>query len=386
MDDLEPKLEETVDSSSTSHSGDKTGRLLVIAIVILVISGLFAYYFLVTDNGRAMLFGNPIRKTFTFSDDYKKADSLHKSGDIDTAIPLLEKIVENNSNIVEKTKAKLILAFDLYSRNEGSDRLDSVKLYSEIINDKDVPAGLKSAAISDLMGQYYGTRDADYFKNTILSVEPFAKIGRESKNLVFAERKMLEFGESFAPNAMLEFRIAQWYGRVLQTTDLKSDVVDDYTKKLSSWTKKGEANIKDLLPDLETSQKVTLYQMNALARKQMGNFPESEEAFIKAIEILDGTEDLYAYGIGLYTRFFYAVLLSNEKYGGSRNDEIKKILEPLVNTPVKFENNKFPFFADFMKYESGGVRKGISYYNDIKNLIKIYPQFGEKLRQQGINF
>lgn len=361
-------------------------KLAIILTTAAVVGGGY-YYFSIYKPGKILTEWNT---------EYKTASKLYRQGKLKESIPAFLKLSEEAPTKAGEVQAKLKLAFDIFRRNDGGDRVQAVNIYKEIIADSSTPSYQRAIAISDLMDTYNGTHDNTFARNVIFKGEPFEQYLKEARELDYrndvdyAMRRAYELAESIYPLSLAEFRIAGWYFGAIDSGRATKEQKVELLDKLEEWTLKGEANLpRTLRLKYETSTIGYIYMSDALARRALarfgkGDYSLAEQAFEKALETIVREGDIHAYILGTYIRFHYAALLA-DKYGKAKIDKITAILKPIYNTPPQFEN--YPSgFEEFLRNETASEHDTHGHKKDLIVLSKMVPEFKSYLDSKGIHY
>lgn len=330
---------------------------------------------------------------------YQKAHALHDQGKINESIPAFEEALKIAPMKNEAIQTKLKIANDIFSRNQGDDRINAVAMYKEIINDSLVSPFQRMITISDLMDLYNGTQDDNFAQTVIFNGEPFGKFLNEAAALgyggepavLYAERRAYETADQLYPLALAEFRIANWYTVALLGGEMKGKKPQaDWITALTKWTEKGEANIPATLrAGYEKSKIVVMYQLDGMARRSMARYGDkhydlAEAAFKRALQVATEEKSFGTFSLSMFARFHYAAMLA-EVYGESRRADIERLLDGIINVPAEFKNSYFVFY-DFLKNEAGSEHDSHFHKQDLVRLSKIVPQFRAFLAARGIHY
>lgn len=327
---------------------------------------------------------------------YKVAFDLHHDGRLNEAIEAFTKLSEEAPTIGGEIKAKLKLAFDLFQRNQGDDRVRSAGIYKELALDNSINGYIRARTISDFMDLYNGSHDNVFARDVIFKGEPFEQYLEEAKALNYrndvdyAMRRAYEFAESLYPLSLAEFRIAAWYFGALDSGRATEEQKPELIAKLEEWTVRGEKNLSSTLKlNYEPSKVAFMHMSNALnrralARNGIGNYLPAEQAFERALAVVSKENDVHSYILGNFIRYHYAAYLA-DRYGEARTGEIAAMLGPVYATPPQWED--FPsIFDEFLRNEVGSEHDTHGHKKDLVVLSKLVPEFKSYLDSRGISY
>lgn len=269
-------------------------------------------------------------------------------------------------------------------------RIEAASIYKEIIDNDRLSALDRAQAIHRLALLYDRTGDTEFAREHIFVGPNYAPL-LEENNVGVAVRRLYETSYHLQPTALASYRIGFWYGNELAGLFDPEPTRHDYFVKLQEWKQRGDLLLaEELLTD--SSQSIDalgcVYQMKALdewvvAYLVTGRYDEVDASFDRSLGALSGEETFYTYGMGLYTRFYYAGVLALE-FGEERKDEIAALIEPIVYQPAGFEDHSFLFFT-FLQ----NAAQQPEFEEDIKlefmiRLGELVPEFGTLLESLGI--
>lgn len=357
-------------------------KYFVILLVFLVLGGGGYWYFKVY---------RPQQLSKAYRQAYRQAHTSHDAGDFGKSIPGFEAALRLAPTVSAATQTKLKIAFDIFFRNKGNDRIQAVDMYKQIIDDQQVSRFQRAIAISDLLDLYNGTHDESFARNVIFA-GPFASY-IQNGDVELAARKLYEYADELYPLALVELRIANWYSSQLNNTNnLSNSEKEDYLLEVIKWTEKGGRVLPVNLASIpyEKSKIGYIYQMLGLARRTIaknGNkdYSASEEAFKKGLEVLATEDTVHTYDLSLYLKFHYAAMLA-ETFRDERKNDISKFVKDIIAPPpAKYAGYPFGFY-EFLKNETGSEHDEHGHKKDIIRLKSMVPEFAEYLQKKGLNF
>lgn len=339
---------------------------------------------------------NTSRVSEEFERARREALELHHSGDIEASISAFREALslvppadQGSSQVV---RAKHMLAFDLLSRDEGSDRSEAVALYKELIADENLSNLQRAIAVSELASVHIGD-DVEFARTTVFAGSPYASFWQRAQgDIGLAIRHLFEYGEELFPLSFNEFSIANWYAYRLEERDilgLDEATQASYLERLIEWHEKGEKNLPMALSlPYYPARLGYIHQARGVNQKTIADFTNqdyatAEASLAEAVRILDSYQSFHEYGMSLYARFHYAAMLA-DVYGEERLADIREILSPILNVPSQYQGQDF-YFYDFLRVAT--ARPGDSREKaDIRELANLVPEFRSFLQSLGLNY
>lgn len=331
---------------------------------------------------------------------YNDAVQKDIAGNPDEAIQSLNDSLKVAPSKAFENQIRMEIALNMYVRNQHDDRIQAIKIYKSIIQDKDTSLFQRAIAITDLLDIYQGTQDADFVRNVIFKGDPFEKFLAEARllgykeDVAYAARRTFEFAETLYPLAINEFSIAQWYMGELESGVASSeDQKNSFLSNLIIWTEKGEKNFPNAITlGYRRAELAHMLQMNALAQRYITKFQggvdysKAEELFKEALTNLKAeSTDVHQFDVGLFVRLRYAGMLA-EITGNKRENDIKEILKPIIaGVPNQWKDYPL-FFYTFMRSEMDHVYDKYGPKKDIVRLVNLVPEFKDALARQGIHY
>lgn len=373
--------------SERSELSKKT--LIVIGVFILIIGAVVIWFFLKTQN-LSPISTAPEETMAQFKEQYSEATGIFSSGDRDEAIEAFQKLLPDAPNKTEEGKLKILLASQLFFRNDNGDRAEAVKLYKSVINDFTMPPYVRAIALNNVASSIVGQSISFYKLH--FPEPPFNEFipstGSDNFKLTHAYMKILELSRDTYDTSAAAYEIAgNYYAPALSIvpSNARKERVagmteEDAARLIERYVSEGdELKDEDLhLPHVNAEK----YLFRALALNTSGrvlnrDLEEREEGFKRVLQY--GTRyDTGSYEktqeVLLQARFFYADFLS-ENFGEERHNDIREILAPFgaAARGTDFSSVKTrEYFSRRMAAQSGNIVKSRS-----GNLIEISPEFKE---------
>lgn len=320
-----------------------------LAIVVGVI-----YYF-VFGYGAQLLNMNKFRKQYT------NVKAIHLAGDYDAAVSGYQALLDSAPNKSIEGKTMILRAGALYSRNEGDDRAQSMKIYKAVVNDYRIPPDVRATALNNIANRVtWDGSEAFYRLN--LSEPPYEDFlpasGTGREKISQAYLKILQLSDETYPNSYAKYAIAgNYYAPLLANNKFKDVTPESVAEIMQAYVKDGDA-LKDETQRLP-NVKLRAYLYRALALNASNRVLKNlelgqvEEAFKRILDTaipdtLDNpdvgvndtpvqanetvqADDIPSRALIMRSRFFYANFLM-EFYSDQRNEDIKALLASIAQT------------------------------------------------------
>ena len=330
---------------------------------------------------------NPSQRTEKFVKQYLAVKDIHHQGKYDESIEGFKKVLYSAPDKPSEAKARYHLAFDLFVRNQGTDRVDAVRIYKEMIKDPDMPIHYKAAAMNEMAFLRDLSSDDGFFINNVLNEEPYLSFYKETGSVHGAMIKIYELSDSMYPTALAKFQIGLMLanGMVQGNPMVHGMTQEEAAKKIQQLIKEADPLINAV--PYEQAKLAHMYMCRAMAlglsQRVLKNFdtPVVEEAYLKAISVADaGYDDFHSRGVALVTRFYYAVFL-HTRFGAAREKDIVSLLKNFERAET------IPEYKLFTEYLKEAKDRPADNFLKVKifDLAKVSPEFRSYLLQIGWN-
>jgi hypothetical protein len=328
--------------------------------------------------------------TVNYAAQYQAAQDLGRQGKLDEAVQELETIVHTAPPIDSANiHARFALGFDLFSRNQGDDRINAVAIYKELIADRSISNLRRAIATGLLVDLYNASLDDAFATRVIFSGEPFGSL-LQNGDIRLAVRRAYETAEALYPLSLHEFRIANWYATQLTIGQATPQEQAELFSQLKQWTEKAEANLPAFLKlGYPKSMFGYLYEMQGRDRTVLATFSDknyapAEAAFKRSIAILVADNRADSYDILLLARVYYAAMLANA-YGESRRSDIVGLLQAVMSPPPpQLSGYHFLFFEALRNV--GPSTSTSMFTKNLTRLVALVPEFRTFLETQGLKY
>ncbi|MBI2097065.1 MAG: hypothetical protein HYT40_02875 [Candidatus Sungbacteria bacterium] len=305
------------------------GSVLVAAFAVAAV-GAYLYY----------------RKSFTpaaptsskFTQDYATARFLHSQGQFDESIAQFSQVVQEAPTTSLATEVKLRLAYDLFSRNAGDDRIRAIGIYKDIIADEKLDPSLRATAYRNLGLSTQDYVTSDFVKKYIFNDGRYATFLAEAEgSLLRASNRLFEESEKLHPTALAKLEIARFFAVAITDKSLESQLtVSQKAERIEQYVK-DSAPLMDA-PYYSNSKKALIYQVRAIVLDASTDILENrplqdiEANYKQAISIADALSgnDIYTKDVAMQSRLWYAMFLAH-RFGASRLKDIKETLLPIIS-------------------------------------------------------
>ncbi|RJQ34369.1 hypothetical protein C4568_02710 [Candidatus Parcubacteria bacterium] len=270
-----------------------------------------------------------------FSTMYKNAFEIHKSGDYTASIEAFKQTMDETTDKGEQARAQEMIAFDMFLRNEGDDRIQAIRMYKDIINDKTYPASVRALMLADL-ALLMSDQGNDFAKQHF-SAEPFDYYVESSKNSRYSVYttaiEMLKASDSIYENSLAEYAVAYNYAVLILNDALGTSTPEATAKLMQDYIKKGDSNIDDM--HYQPSNVARQYYYRALATSVSGkrlnniSLADRESAFKLVLSKTGAAEntDKQVKTVLMQARLNYAIFLMRNDFGLDRSSDIRAVLQ-----------------------------------------------------------
>ena len=306
---------------------------VIIALFFLAISIVGGYLYYMRDAPQEQE-----SKTIQFNQQLNNALAKRASVDYTGSINDLTTLLADAPDKNAEGRAWIFLAANLFSRNQGDDRSQSIKMYKKVVNDYGVSPYLRSRALASIANS---VRKIDIaFYTLYFSDPPFNAFlpssGSDSFKLSRAYLKILELSDEVHPNANSKYAIAGGYyaPELANQRDLGGTTPEEGARIMQKYVKEGDVIQDDTLsvPNVILQgyhdRASALFASNRILKNLKRD--DIETAYKLILEkSLRHTKlgDYLALAVEMKARFSYASFLF-ESFGKERYPDIVEILNP----------------------------------------------------------
>jgi len=315
-----------------------------IALVLVVVVAAIVYFVYMEDK----------KTDNNFGAEYSDAHLLHHTGDHSQSIEKFRALVPLATNKAQEAHIKAVLAFDLFLRNQGSDRAEAMQIYSELAFGSQYQVSDRAIALAEL-ALLAGSEDRffidQYFSsaplNQFLPV-PEGRFGPAKVGI-----RMLMHSDSLFPNSLAKYSIAGAYANMIGNSAL--DAGSDpavIAQLMQEYVRDADPLLGEIQYEKSHVVRQNLYRALALgaSNRVLNNisFEVREDAYKRAINLSNDPEanaSYQAHGMLMRARFYYAAFLNN--FGDKRETDIASLLQPfgMVDPSQKLSALTVSFFT-----------------------------------------
>lgn len=327
----------------------------------------------------------------TFNEKAVIADRQYNEGNFDQFVQMYEQLISENKDTLRTPTLQSQLAAGLYYRNNGDDQKRAADIFKQIATNETYSSLVRASAVNDLLDLYNKSYDEKFAREVVFQGAPLERLLTEDMYKSVTEAYRYSF--SVYPFPISAFRIAQWYGFTLDQkgTSLSDVEKTEFRVQLKQWMEKGEELLaKEVERKVyKRSKLASIYMFDGVTQGLVGDslrenpnlaavhYRSAEDLFKTALAMLSPEDETNSYSVGLFTRFYYAAMLS-EVYGDKRSDDVKILLAPILRTPEKF-GGKRDGLDNFLKNRKRSCAR------EFAAITKVVPEFGRMLVDRGIN-
>lgn len=200
-----------------------------------------------------------------FKADYDAFEVPHHAGDVNASIPLARQLLNDAPTLAWEAQTKLLLAYDLFVRNNGEDRKEAYVVYKSVVADEDVPPRLRALALADMTYNIQMSSDKTLATALLFNDPPYSEVlAQANGDVSVALRRMYEWSDSVYPNAFAKIQVALIDGQQLVNNKAVPGLMREETAELI------QRNIQDADPLLnavryEKGRLAQLYLSRAVA-------------------------------------------------------------------------------------------------------------------------
>lgn len=300
--------------------------LLLVAICTV------AYYFIYNHQMKAGVYNQKSRDTL----------QTFYTGDYEIAAQQLRELIADAPNKSEKGRLQLLLAASLSKSENNEDRVASVKIYKDIVNDYSIPPIWRALALNNIAFLVNG-RDVSFYK-LYFPESPYSSYlptaGSDVSRVQTAYFNILKASDEIYPNSFAEYSIAGNYYVLL--TAMNNSPLEDIKgtyELIQKYVEEGDSRKDANL--YSPSMLVTSLYFRALAinesGRELGNIDTQtrEDAFKLVLTAVSesgsaaNNPDLI--NMAMLTRWFYADFLNGLEE--NRDSDIITLLSPFSDLP-----------------------------------------------------
>ncbi len=369
-------------------------KILIVGILVIGVCGFLFWFFSIhktkvstdttTDNTDIGDVSIPGTEREIGKIQYSSAKEDRFSGEYDSAIQKLDKIIKNATDTEQIGLSKIFKAESLYERAQGDDIAQSVALYKEIIGDQTMSSRVKAAALNGV-ASIVVNNDSAFYKTYFFDA-PFKDLyqdGADKKRAVQdTYLKILEWSDKVSPNSYAKYAIAgDYYATLLFNGQIKAEDTNRTAQKMIQYVADADALNDEVLYSPVAVLVRNLYRALALSvgGKELQQTPEEREdgfksAYARVVEVENFNNDQSTKFHGMKLRFYYANFLVGS-FGEERNESIRVLLKSFGSIDST-ENLLQARLKDFFIARKDPQR---SIYARITQLGNVSPEFNKYL-------
>lgn len=350
--------------------------ILVLLLVIMSMGGYLGYQ--QYERYRA------ITAAKKFATNYEQAHAVHHQGNFDLSISEFRNILPESPTKGAEAQVKMKLAFDLYSRNKGSDREEAVSLYKSVINDFSIPARSRAVALNDMAFLNELTADPDFMRTHVFNNGQYAELLKKEGSVGRAVEALYAMSDQIYPTALARIQMASIKATRLLRNRLGPDETQEIVaQKIQTLVAGGTPLIEPF--NYEPSKKAQIYMRKGIALSvsnrvlhnlQVADIETPYKLALAAAE--SDKNDVHSQASGLIVRLYYAIMLLNHA-GPNRVADIKELLKPFKDTA---NDPRFAFFQSNLSRTSSRPNDDV-FKSSVVNLSKISPELKSYLLEIG---
>ncbi len=357
---------------------------IVVCVLLAVLLGIFGTYTIMQKQQQA--------QQLETLGQFNRAQEIHHEGKTTESIAAHQAILAQlDIPQMMKVKSSLAIAADYFARRQPGDLEASVHIYQQMVPDETLTAFQRAATLNEMLDLYQGTHDEHIARDVIFKGAPLQQfLELANGDLDVALNHSYEYSYKLYPTPIAAFRIAEWYGKALDTKPRTSPDYDHNLSQLKEWVAKGEETMTDISKfGYEASRIGYMFQLNAmtrvtLARNTDKNFAPAEVRYKTGLAELMIGHGAHEYTMELFLRFHYAAFLSRE-FPETRLEDIKKILAPTYD-PKSPHFGKRTYFDEFLANEVSAIHDEHLHKKDLARLSRLDPDFKIYLAGKGIHY
>jgi hypothetical protein len=316
----------------------------------------------------------------------KEALDAYNSGDRSKTIATYEKLVDKLS-LMDNIRAKAMIAYQLFARNEGSDRAEAVKIYKDLIGDLKNPPLARAIVLDDLADLLAFSSEEfirENFNEAPYSTY-FPKLGEPFNSRVFAIG-LWKYSDELYPNALAKFSIVYTQSHLFISDSLPKSIDKiAFANELNKTIVDGNGLLKDKI--YENSRMIEMYMYRAIGignvAKILKNYTLAEQEDAYKLALSEGEKyAVSVYGVkNLYRiRFYYATFVK-KNFGEDRVNDIVQILKPYSTEEAISSDTLKNYYQSLLKQPDTYPVK-----QQVFILAKVSPDFKKYLQTIGQNF
>lgn len=346
-----------------------TKRIEVVAVLLITLFGTYYLYFLYEPRQWEVKYG--------------EGNAFHYQGNVDKAAEAFREALSSSSSANESGRTKVKLAFQLFQRNEGDDRIEAANIYKEVIRDNIIHPIIRAHAAFELI-EVYGAlaKDRELLKLAVFNDEPFSSMLKEG-DMNLAVRRVYEFSNEIYPLPLTQLTIGRsYFSPYLRNSNLSADERTTAINRLKLWTEAAEDNFEARLIYYDKNLKAYAYRLDGenhalLADFTDKNYDRAESLYKRALELIAPEKELWSFSEGLLVRWDYASLLARRD-GDGAEERIDGLLNPLYELPPEFKDRTL-----FIHYFLSPENKPVIYRQYIENVMNVSARFKNYMESRG---
>ena len=316
---------------------------------------------------------------------YESLHVPHHAGDLNSAISAGRELLETAPTPTWAAQTQLIIAHDLYTRNNEGDRAEAYTIYKSIVASENVFPLHRALALAEMTFNAHMAGNPSFATTYLFNDGSYAEIlTKENDNVQNAFLRMYEWSDDVYPNAFAKIQIALILGQQLSSEEVTDEAQAETARSVQTYVGDADALLgirydKGRLAQLHLSRAMALW----MSSKVLGNIAPFElENDVSRTETIAREENSVHGAMVLnLAKILRAMILQDSKKAA----EAKDVLIALANDIAAGD----PKARQLMTSYFGGV--GAREPNDLirtqfVDLARISPEFKTLLKSSGWAF
>src|SRR3990167_976646 len=245
-------------------------------------------------------------------------------------------------------------AFEMFLRNEGSDRDQAIQIYKEIINDSAYPPSIRALALADIA--LLTSEQGNTFAKQYFSQEPsnyYTAYPANSRYDIFKTViNMFERSDAIHANSLAEYAIAYNYTVLLLNNALEGSTLQETATTIQQYIEKGDANVSNLQYQPSNMARQYFYRAMALSvsGRTLNNVSLEDREAAYSVALAQGgvgeNADPQLRTVMMQIRLNYAIFLLISNFPENRDADIVNVLkayEQTAHDPASFKATRASF-------------------------------------------
>ena len=322
--DLKPARDSIVNESSTIPIYRKYLYPTGLGLALIVAFAIW-YYYPSNEN-------NDMRISEKFEEGFKH----HAVGEYDQAIAALSDASRDATDPTTRARIDVLLAYNLYFRNQNDDRERAIALYQSIVDDFTVAPQTRAGALTDLAIFAGDMSEATYQR--YLGGTPYGPLLTPNPSDRFSTLKasnaILEQVLDIYPRSFVYYSLANNYSTLILNKATGGEPEEAVAQKIQAYIKEGDAIRDEGTYEQSVVLRRLLYRAIGLAVSDRilhnVSLSEREAAYNAALGGDVSTSHQYINLTQMQARFTYAIFLLNNFDPGMRDKDIVEVLKPFA--------------------------------------------------------